>query len=100
MCGLASPKLSDRLRLTRQELEAVQQREVELAAKPPAERSLHRAMSRKVAEGATPQLSEARHKVVKATEAALILNGFLEALAELPIGQSVGIETGITPKHF
>jgi hypothetical protein len=83
----------DRLRLTRDELDAIHQREADLAARTPTEGISRRAASRKAAAGAGPQLADARRNLVKATEAALVVNGLLDVLAELPLGERVGVET-------
>ena len=87
-------QVGDRLRETRGELDAIRRREADLAAQPPEERSHRRLISRKAAEGGPPQLTEARQKLVKATEAALVLEGLLDVLAELPLGERVGVEPG------
>jgi len=88
--GLA--QAGDRLRVTQDELDAVRKREADLAAQPPAERTLRRAVSRKAVEGVSPQLADARKKLVAATDGALFLEGLLDALAELPLGHRVGVE--------
>src|SRR5256885_9384425 len=59
----------DMLRRTQAELDAVQQREADLAAQPPAESSARRAISRKAVEAIGPQGVEARDFLVRATEA-------------------------------
>jgi hypothetical protein len=82
----------DRRRQTRQEMDAIRRREDELAAHPPADRGGRRGLSRKAAEDVSPRLGDARRKLVTATEAALVVNGFLDALAELSLGERVGID--------
>ena len=87
-------QVADRLRGTQGELEAIRVREADLAAHPPAERSHRRAISRQAAEGAVLPVAEARQKLIKATEVALVLEGLLDVLAELPLGERVSVETG------
>jgi hypothetical protein len=84
---------TDRLRETETELEAVRKRETDLATRPPAERPGRREASRKVVEGLGPGVAEARATLVKATEAALVANGWLDALAELPVVERVNVDT-------
>jgi hypothetical protein len=84
---------ADRLRETETELEAVRKREADLAARPPAERPGRREASRKLVEGLGPGVAEARATLVKATEAALVANGVLDALAELPAVERVNVDT-------
>jgi hypothetical protein len=84
---------TDRLRRTEAELEAVRRREAELASQPPSERPRRREVSRKAVEGLGPGVAEARATLVKATEAALVANGLLDALAELPVVERVNIDT-------
>lgn len=81
-----------RLREAETELEAVRKREADLAAQPPADRGARRAASRKSAEALGSQVGEARAILVKATEAALVANGLLEALAELPAVERVNVD--------
>jgi len=73
---------TDRLRDTETELEAVRKREADLATRPPSERPGHRAASRKVVEGLGPGVAEARATLVKATESALVANGWLEIVPD------------------
>lgn len=82
-----------RLRETEAELEAARKREADLAAQPPAERGPRRERSRKAVEALGPEVREARATLVKATEAALVANGLLEALAELPGVERVNVDT-------
>ena len=77
----------DRLRQTRQELATIRE---QLQAQPFVVDG--QAIARKAAEAALPLLVEARQKLLKATEAGLVLEGLLDALAELPLGERVGIE--------
>jgi hypothetical protein len=81
-----------RLREAETELEGVRKREAELAAQPP-QRPARREASRKAVESLGPGVSEARATLVKATEAALVANGLLDALAELPVVERVNVET-------
>ena len=83
---------ADRLRQTETELEAVRQREADLAAQPPAQRGARRELSRRAVESVGPGVGEARTLLVRATEAGLVANGLLDALAELP-GDRVHVET-------
>jgi hypothetical protein len=83
---------SARLREAEAELESVRNREAELATQPPAQRSARRAASKKTVEALGPGLGEARSTLVKATEAALVANGWLDALAELPAVERVNID--------
>jgi hypothetical protein len=73
-----------RLRETEAELEAVRKREADLAAQPPAQRGARRELSRRAVESVGPGVGEARALLVRATEAGLLANGLLDALAELP----------------
>jgi len=82
----------DRLRRTRTELEAVR-RETEPPATRPTGGTARRAVSRKAVEAVGPQAAEARELLVKATEAALVANGVLDALAELPVVERVSVDT-------
>lgn len=84
---------TERLRQTEAELEAVRQREADLAARPPAERGPRRERSRKAVEAVGPGIGEARSTLVKATEAALVAEGLLDALAEIPAVERVNVET-------
>jgi hypothetical protein len=86
-------KATDRLRATETELEAVRKREADLAGQPPAERGARRELSRKAVEALGPGVGEARETLVKATEAALVANGLLDALAELPVVERVQVDT-------
>lgn len=85
-------QVRDRLRQTHQELEAVRKREDELAARPQADRVGKRIESRKLVKVADDQLRDAKRMLTTATEAALVVTGFLDALAGLPLGERVGIE--------
>jgi len=86
-------KARSRLRQTQTELAAIQKREADLAAKPPAERNSRRLLSKKSVESVNPKLSETRELLVQATEAALVVNGVLEALAELPFVERLSNDT-------
>jgi hypothetical protein len=86
-------RATDRLRETEAELEAVRKREADLATRPPVERPGRREASRKVVEGLGPGVAEARAILVNATEAALVANGLLDALAELPAVERVNVDT-------
>jgi hypothetical protein len=86
-------RAGDRLRRAGAELEAFRQREAGPAAQPPAERGARRALSRKAVEAVGPQAAEARELLGKATEAALVANGLLDALAELPVVERVSVDT-------
>jgi hypothetical protein len=86
-------EVCDQLGRTRLELDSFRQREIDVAATPPAERSRKRAASRKLVESASPEIGEARGKLLQATEAALVVNGFLEALADISFGERVGVDT-------
>lgn len=83
----------DRLRETEAELEGVRKREAELASQPPAERAGRRAASRKAVEALGPGVGDARSTLVRATEAALVANGLLDALAELPAVERINVDT-------
>ncbi|HET6574811.1 MAG TPA: hypothetical protein VFG68_14495 [Fimbriiglobus sp.] len=85
-------QVRDRLRQTEQDLDAVRRREEQLAARPSADRDKRRPLARKPTEDVPSQLGEARRRLVTATETALVVNGFLDALAELPLGERVGID--------
>jgi hypothetical protein len=82
-----------RLRQTHQELDSIRHREADLAAHPPAERSTRKALSRKAIAAVSPQLGEARGQLAKAIEVGLVLNGLLDALAELPLVERTGVDT-------
>jgi hypothetical protein len=86
-------RAGDRLRGAQAELDAVRRRESEPAAHPPVERSARRAISRKAVEAIGPQADEARSLLVKATDAALVANGLLDALAELPVVERLSVDT-------
>jgi len=79
---------ADRLRGAQAELEAARHRESE-----PAGRSARRALSRKTVEAVGLPATEARDLLVKATDAALVANGLLDALAELPLVERVSVDT-------
>jgi hypothetical protein len=81
-----------RLKETETELEAVRKREADLAAQPPAQRGARRELSRRAVESVGPGVGEARNLLVRATEAGLVANGLLDALAELP-GDGVRVDT-------
>lgn len=87
--------VSDQLRRTRRNLDAIRDREADPAERSLVERTLRRAISRKTTEAEIPQLSEARRKLVKAREAALVLEGHVAVLGELPLGERIGVETGL-----
>jgi hypothetical protein len=91
--GASLDQVGGRMRQTQSELESVRQREVDLDAKPPVERSLRRSLSRKGIAALSPQLGDARGKLNKATEIGLVVNGLLEALAELPLVERAGVDT-------
>jgi hypothetical protein len=86
-------QVGDRLRGTQAELGAVRRREAEVSARPPAERGARRALSRKAVEAVGLQAAEARDLLVRATEAALVAKGLLDALAELPVADRVNVDT-------
>src|SRR5262249_15181878 len=81
------------LRETEKELEVVRKREAELASQPPTQRPGRREVSRKAVESLGPGVADARTTLVKATEAALVANGLLDALAELPVVERVNLDT-------
>jgi len=83
---------TDRLRQTEVELEAVRKREADRTADPPAQRPGRREASRKAVEALGPGVTEARATLVKATEAAMVANGLLDALAELPAVERVNVD--------
>ena len=85
-------RATDRLQQTREDLDTIGRREAELAASAPEQRTAGRSLLRRQAEKAVPQLAAGRRQLVKATETALVLNGLLDALAELPGTERVGIE--------
>ena len=82
-------RANDRLRQTRREVEAVERREEQPAGK----RALRSALPRAEAESTVTQLGQARKSIVTATEVGLVANGLLDILAELPLGERVGIDT-------
>lgn len=82
-------RATNRLRETESELEGIRQRETQ----PPAQRGVRRAVSRKAVEAVGPGVGEAREMLVKASEAALVANGFLDALGEFPVVERVQIDT-------
>ena len=84
---------TDQLRETEAELEAVRRREAERTAQPPAQRPGRREASRKAVEALGPGVTDARATLTKATEAALVANGLLDALAELPSVERVNVDT-------
>jgi len=86
-------RATDRLRETETELEAVRKREADRTADPPAQRPGRREASRKAVEALGPGVAEARGTLVRATEAALVANGLLDALAELPAVERVQVDT-------
>lgn len=81
-----------RLRQTQTELAAIKKREADLAAQPPEEKTARRALSRKSLESVNPKLGEAREVLVQATETALVVNGILDALGELPFVERLNID--------
>jgi hypothetical protein len=85
-------KAGDRLRRTETELQAIQKREADLASRPPAERTARRALTRKSLGALEPQLGEARELLVQATEVGLVVNGLLDALAELPLVERLNVD--------
>jgi hypothetical protein len=102
VCGRAESSLGgvrddltaarDQLGRTQQELNAIRQREAEFNAGPPADRGGRRPLARKLTGDVPSQLGEARRRLVTATEAALAVNGFLDALAELTLSERVGVD--------
>jgi len=84
---------TDQLRETEAGLEAVRKREAERATQPPAQRPGRREASRKAVEALGPGVGDARATLLKATEAALVANGLLDALAELPAVERVNVDT-------
>src|SRR5262249_20127716 len=86
-------QVGGRLRQTQQELDSMAQREAELAAHPTAERGARRALSRKAIAAVGPQLGDTRGQLAKAIEVGLVLNGLLDALAELPLVERTGVDT-------
>src|SRR5947209_231938 len=82
-----------RLRETETELDAARKREAERITRPPAERPGRREVSRKAVEALGPGVADARVTLLKATEAALVANGLLGALAELPAVERVNVDT-------
>jgi hypothetical protein len=91
--GESLDQVGGRMRQTRQELEAIQHREANLAANPPPEPDARRALTRKALSAINPQLGEARSNLVKATEIALVVNGLLDALADLPLVERTSVDT-------
>jgi hypothetical protein len=83
---------TDRLRATESELEAIRNREADLASQSPDQRPAKRAASRKALESVGPGVAEARSTLVKSTEAALVASGLLDALAELPGVERVNVD--------
>jgi len=86
-------QVAGRLRQTERELESVRRREGNLAAQPPEERTARRSLSLKAMTAVKPDLGEAREKLVTSVEAGLVLNGLLEALAEIPLVERTSIDT-------
>jgi len=86
-------RVGDRLRRTQTELSAIQKREADLASQPAEERNARRALTLKSFDSIKPHLGEAREKLLVATEISLVLNGLLEALAELPTVERLNIDT-------
>jgi hypothetical protein len=86
-------QIGGRLRQTQQELDAMRQRQANPATDPPGQRTLRDRLSRKAIASAGPQLGMAREKLVKATEIGLVLNGLLDALAELSLVERAGVAT-------
>jgi hypothetical protein len=85
-------KATDRLRQTESELDAVRKREAELATQSPEQRPAKRAASRKALDSMGPSVAEARSTLVKATEAAMVAEGLLDALSELPGVERVNVD--------
>lgn len=79
-------RAADKLREVGREVEAVEKREGEPAAK--RKRSLPKA----TAASASSQLGQVRQALVTATEAGLVADGVLDLLAELPAAERVGID--------
>jgi len=82
----------DQLHLTQRELDSIREREADLAARPPAERDVRRALSRKAMLAVSPQFGDARGKLVQAIEVGLVLRGVLDALSEMPIVERAGVD--------
>jgi hypothetical protein len=85
-------KVRDRLREAREQVDAIRQREADLKNHPPEEQTRRRARSRLEAKAAQPQLDEARGFLVNSTETALVVNGLLDALSDLPGLDRTGLE--------
>src|SRR5262249_50970097 len=83
----------DRVRETQQRLNASRQREADFAAQPEDEQRRRRLRSRDEVGKASPQLRTARAVLVTSTEAALVLDGLLGAVADLPGGERVGLDS-------
>ena len=79
----------DQLVRTRGELNDLRERDAEVNV---PERNARRSKLRQTSAGATAKLADARRVVVGATEAALVAEGFLSALAELPVADRVGVD--------
>jgi len=81
----------DKLQETRGELSSIQKRQAEQASPAAEERNLQMRLTRQAVAKSSPQIGEARGKLIMATEAALVLNGFLDALGNVPLGEPIGI---------
>ena len=75
---------------TQSELAALRKRESEMASQPPAGKSARRLLSKKAAASFNPQFVEARQMLVQATEVTLVVNGLMDALAELRVERGSG----------
>jgi hypothetical protein len=85
-------QVGQRLTETQSELAALRRRESEMASQPPAGKSALRVLSKRAAASFNPQLGEARQMLVQATEVTLVVNGLMDALAELPLTERVNID--------
>jgi hypothetical protein len=86
-------QVARRLRQSKSDLDTIRLREEHLAAQPAEERNAQRTLSLKAMAAIKPDLGEAREKLVKSVEAGLVLNGLLEALAEMPLVERTNIDT-------
>jgi hypothetical protein len=80
-------RTADKLREIGREVEAVEKREDEPAAK------RKRAIPKAAAASASSQLGQVRQALVTATEVGLVADGVLDLLAELPAAERVGVDT-------
>lgn len=86
-------KATGRLRETEAKLVSVRTRETESRSGPAVQKRIRRETSRKAIESVRPEIAEARSALLKASEAALIANGLLGALAELPVVERTSFDT-------